>query len=57
MSNKTLVKLSLPSILVCTPKGKREEVKLLGKVKADLHYALPKLRHIWCYQPAAVASS
>ena len=42
MSNKTLVKLSLPSILVGTPKGKREELKLLGKVKADLHYALPK---------------
>ena len=46
MSNKTLVKLSLPSILVSTPKGKREDVKLLGKVKADLHYALLKIRHI-----------
>ena len=55
MSNKTLVKLSLPSILVGTPKGKREEVKLLAKVKADLYYALPKIRHICCYQPAAVA--
>ena len=57
MSNKTLVKLSLPSILVFTPKGKREEAKLLGKVKADLHHALLKIRHIWCYQPAAVACS
>ena len=49
--------LLVSSAYTCLVLLKREEVKLLGKVKADLHYALPKIRHIWCYQPAAVACS